>query len=99
MQKNAQDIFSNPILGPSFFPHWLVSLGGIPLIGLATAHALVSHAKVAKILGAIVSSIIIFKYVQSTLRIADTLVHRPLSFIWRVSFIRVVELYHLQFVL
>ena len=35
--------------------------------------------------------------VQSTLPIADTLVQRPLSFIQRVSFIRVVVLYHLQF--
>ena len=32
-------------------------------------------------------------HLQSTLRIADTLVHRPMSFIPRVSFIRVLELY------
>ena len=37
--------------------------------------------------------------VQSTLRIADPLVHRPLSFIRRVSFIEVLGLYHLQFML
>ena len=42
---------------------------------------------------------IIITSIKSTLRIADTLVHRPLSFIRRVSFIWVLGLYHLQFVL
>ena len=35
--------------------------------------------------------------IQSILRIADTLVHRPLLFIWRMSFIQVLGLYHLLF--
>ena len=39
------------------------------------------------------------KDILSTLRIADTLVHRPLSFIRRVSLIQVLGLYHLQFML
>ena len=38
------------------YPYWLVSVGGLPVIGLTIAHAIVSHAKAAKILGMIVSS-------------------------------------------
>ena len=38
------------------YPYWLVSVGGLPVVGLTIAHAIVSHAKAAKILGMIVSS-------------------------------------------
>ena len=46
-----------PDLGAQYFPEWIISLGGIPLIALAVAHAMVSRAKISKILGAIVSYI------------------------------------------
>ena len=52
LQRHA---FSIPVLGSVFFPHWLISLGGIPLIGLGITHSIVNHAGVGKLVGAIVS--------------------------------------------
>lgn len=46
-----------PTIGyePEYVTHWLLTLLGLPLIGLAVAHAIVSHAKATKVLGIIVS--------------------------------------------
>ena len=55
MQVNPEFYFSNHLRGSIFFPHWIISLGGIPLIALAVAHAVVSRAPLTKMLGAIVS--------------------------------------------
>ena len=55
MQPNPGLSFGNPVFGSQHFPEWIISLGGIPLITLAVAHAVVSRAKISKILGTIVS--------------------------------------------
>ena len=55
MQENPGFYFGMPTFGSIFFPQWIISLGGIPLIALAVAHAVVSRAPLTKILGTIVS--------------------------------------------
>ena len=55
MQPNFGAYFGDPVEGSLCFPHWIISLAGIPLTALAVAHAVVSRAKISKILGTIVS--------------------------------------------